>query len=143
MARSKSIPGSKTSRSKASKSPAEVPVVPEMNNIAATESEVAPVVTAQVSAASADSIAKAERPAGSNGNSESKGNSEGRKFEVMKSEVTKTDSRKNLVPINLEDEIRRRAYEIYEQRGAGSGNEADDWFTAEREVRQRYRQQTA
>lgn len=143
MARSKSIPGSKTSRSKASKSPGEVPVVSEINNIEATESEVAPVVTAQVSDTSVDNIAKAERPAGSNGNSESKGNSEGRKFEVMKSEVTKTDSRKNLVPINLEDEIRRRAYELYEQRGAGSGNEADDWFTAEREVQQRYRQQTA
>lgn len=143
MARSKSIPGSKTSRSKAGTEQAEVPVVPKMNNIAATESEIAPVVTAQVSGASADSIAKAEHPAGSNGSSESKGNSEGRKFEVMKSEVTKTDSRKNLVPINLEDEIRRRAYELYEQRGAASGNEAGDWFTAEREVQQRYRQQTA
>ena len=61
----------------------------------------------------------------------------------MKPETVKTDSRKNLVPINLEDEIRRRAYEIYEQRDAASGDEADDWFRAEREVRQRYRQQSA
>jgi Protein of unknown function (DUF2934) len=49
----------------------------------------------------------------------------------------------NLVPINLEDEIRRRAYELYQQRGPASGSEAEDWLTAEREVRQRYRQQSA
>ena len=58
-------------------------------------------------------------------------------------EVRKVDSRKNVVPINLEDEIRRRAYELYEQRDPGAGSEADDWFAAEREVMQRYRQQSA
>jgi Protein of unknown function (DUF2934) len=55
-------------------------------------------------------------------------------------EVRKT---KNVVPINLEDEIRRRAYELYQQRAPGTGSEADDWFAAEREVMQRYHQQTA
>jgi hypothetical protein len=55
----------------------------------------------------------------------------------------KNDSRKNVVPINLEDEIRRRAYELFQHRGSGSGGEAEDWLTAEREVRQRYRQQSA
>ncbi len=63
--------------------------------------------------------------------------------EVRKLEVVKSDSRKNLVPINLEDEIRQRAFELYQQRGSGSGSEAEDWLTAEREVRQRYRQQSA
>ena len=58
-------------------------------------------------------------------------------------EVRKPDIRKNVVPINLEDEIRRRAYELYQLRGPGAGNAADDWFTAEREVMQRYRQQSA
>jgi hypothetical protein len=58
-------------------------------------------------------------------------------------EVRKPDIRKNVIPINLEDEIRRRAYELYQQRGPGAGNEADDWFTAEREVMQRYRQHSA
>jgi Protein of unknown function (DUF2934) len=58
-------------------------------------------------------------------------------------EVRKPDIRKNVVPINLEDEIRRRAYELYQQRGPGLSNEADDWFTAEREVMQRYRQHSA
>lgn len=49
------------------------------------------------------------------------------------------ESRKNVVPINLEEEIRRRAYEIYVERGSTPGSESEDWLTAEREVRSRYR----
>jgi len=48
------------------------------------------------------------------------------------------DTRKNLIPINLEEEIRRRAYELSEQRGFTPGYENDDWFSAEREVLSRY-----
>jgi hypothetical protein len=62
--------------------------------------------------------------------------------EPRKMEVVKSEPRKNATPptpINLEEEIRRRAYEIYQQRGT-PGSEAEDWLTAEREVRQRYRQ---
>jgi len=33
-----------------------------------------------------------------------------------------------------EEEIRNRAYEIYLQRGPESGDEAQDWFQAEREL---------
>ena len=51
------------------------------------------------------------------------------------------DLKKTVVPINMEDEIRRRAYELYEQRGYLPGHEYDDWFTAEREVLARYNQQ--
>jgi Protein of unknown function (DUF2934) len=51
-----------------------------------------------------------------------------------------TETRKNLVPINLEEEIRRRAYELYVERGSTPGNESEDWLTAEREVRSRYEQ---
>jgi hypothetical protein len=59
-------------------------------------------------------------------------------------EVVKSEPRKNVVvPIKLEDEIRRRAYELYLQRGTKSGSEAEDWLTAEREVRGRYQQQRA
>jgi hypothetical protein len=36
--------------------------------------------------------------------------------------------------VNLEGEIRRRAYELFEQRGCAPGHEHDDWFVAEREV---------
>jgi len=35
---------------------------------------------------------------------------------------------------NLQEEIRRRAYELYLQRGSTPGNESDDWLVAEREV---------
>jgi hypothetical protein len=48
----------------------------------------------------------------------------------------------NLEPVNLEEEIRRRAYELYLQRratvGAGNGNENQDWLIAESEIRSRY-----
>lgn len=38
--------------------------------------------------------------------------------------------------INIGDEvIRRRAYEIWEQRGRQHGKDADDWYRAESEVR--------
>jgi hypothetical protein len=47
------------------------------------------------------------------------------------------------LPINLEDEIRRLAYLMAERRGFEPGHEADDWLTAEREVRQRYHQYSA
>lgn len=32
------------------------------------------------------------------------------------------------------DEIERKAYEIYEQRGCENGHADDDWFAAEREL---------
>ena len=72
--------------------------------------------------------------------SETRITAEPRKFEVLK-----TEPRNNVVPINLEDEIRRRAYELFQQRGpgSGSGSEADDWLAAEREVIRRYHQQSA
>ena len=62
--------------------------------------------------------------------------------EPRKLEIVKTEPRKNVVvPIKLEDEIRRRAHELYVQRGGAAGSEAEDWLTAEREVRQRYQKQ--
>ena len=42
---------------------------------------------------------------------------------------------------DLEAEIRRRAYELYAQRGYTPGHENDDWFVAEREILARYNQQ--
>ena len=48
------------------------------------------------------------------------------------------------LPIDLEAQIRERAYELYEERGCTPGQESEDWFRAEREVRARYNhQQTA
>jgi hypothetical protein len=54
-----------------------------------------------------------------------------------------TESRSKLVPINLDDEVRRLAYLMSERRGFEPGHEAEDWLNAEREVRNRYQQQIA
>ncbi len=35
---------------------------------------------------------------------------------------------------NLEEEIRHRAYELYEQRGRENGRDLDDWLRAEAET---------
>jgi hypothetical protein len=35
------------------------------------------------------------------------------------------------------DDVRRRAYELYEERGGIPGNDADDWLRAEQELRSR------
>ncbi len=36
----------------------------------------------------------------------------------------------------LHEQIRRRAYKLYEQRGRGDGHELDDWLQAQSEVTQ-------
>ena len=46
-------------------------------------------------------------------------------------------------PTELETEIRRRAYELYERRGCTPGHENEDWLIAEREVVSRYQHQGA
>jgi outer membrane protein TolC len=35
------------------------------------------------------------------------------------------------------DEIARRAYDLYQERGAEDGRDLDDWLRAERELRER------
>jgi hypothetical protein len=71
--------------------------------------------------------------------------SEGRtNGETRASDVpSKSEGRRNVVPINLEDEIRKVAYLLSERRGFAPGHEREDWLAAEREVMQRYRQHTA
>ena len=39
-----------------------------------------------------------------------------------------------------DEEVARRAYELYEQRGGEDGRAWDDWFQAERELRGRLRE---
>jgi Protein of unknown function (DUF2934) len=57
------------------------------------------------------------------------------------SEVPKKAKSAKVAPFNLEEEIRRRAYELYLQRrataGSVNGDEHHDWLVAEREVRSR------
>jgi hypothetical protein len=60
------------------------------------------------------------------------------KSEVREAKRTLSEVRKNLVPINLDEEIRRRAYELWEQRGHESGHEDEHWRMAETEILSRY-----
>ena len=60
-----------------------------------------------------------------------------------KSRAKKAAPRPSMVPFSLEEEIRRRAFELYMQRGATSGSEKDDWLVAEREILDRYQEQRA
>ncbi len=41
----------------------------------------------------------------------------------------------------IEEEIRNRAYELYEERGRQEGFHEEDWIRAEAEVLQRYRRE--
>jgi hypothetical protein len=56
---------------------------------------------------------------------------------------SRVEGRANLLPINVEDEVRRLAYLLSERRGFEPGHEAEDWINAEREVHERYHQQSA
>lgn len=48
--------------------------------------------------------------------------------------VRKASPLTNPAPMELEDQIRRRAYELYEERGRTPGLENDDWLRAEHEI---------
>jgi hypothetical protein len=37
-------------------------------------------------------------------------------------------------PQQLEEQLRQRAYELYEERGREEGHEVDDWLRAEEEI---------
>ena len=121
MARSKSTSGGKTGRT---------------NKTNEQPGITSPVSNPDVSAVVAETASAGAQP--ETKIKETKITPENRKFDVHK-----TEPRKNVVPINLEDEIRRRAFELYQQRGSASGSEAEDWLAAEREVLQRYHQQSA
>jgi hypothetical protein len=52
-----------------------------------------------------------------------------------KKEKPKLSARNSSGP--TEDEIRKRAYELYRERGDSSGNALDDWLQAEAELKLR------
>jgi hypothetical protein len=62
---------------------------------------------------------------------------------VRRPEIVAASSRANLVPINLDDEIRQLAYLLSETRGFQPGHETEDWLSAERQVLARYHQTSA
>ena len=56
---------------------------------------------------------------------------------MPKEPTTKSKSKREIVAQsnpNLADQIRRRAYELYEARGREEGYELDDWLHAEAEI---------
>jgi hypothetical protein len=57
------------------------------------------------------------------------------------SDVITAEDKKKASSIDLESEIRRRAYELYEQRGCPEGTEKEDWLNAEREILARFNNQ--
>ncbi len=54
--------------------------------------------------------------------------------------MAQDNTRKELNPArshHLEEQIRKRAYEIYETRGREDGHDTEDWLRAEQEVASR------
>jgi DUF2934 family protein len=60
---------------------------------------------------------------------------QGRKKMTDKKENAKSMTLKASGP--TEDEVRKRVYEIYRERGAGLANALDDWLQAETELKLR------
>lgn len=58
-------------------------------------------------------------------------------------ETANGNGNSNHSAVDVESEIRRRAYELYESRGYIDGQAEEDWIQAEREVRARQRKHTA
>ena len=129
---SKSTPKTNTPNAQAHVTTASTTAVPAP--VAQPPVAPAPIAQAADLKEKAQAVAPAAAPAPSK--PETKIAAEPRK----KLEVVKTEPRR-VVPINVEEEIRRRAYELYQQRGAKPGHEREDWLAAEREVKQRYQQQ--
>ena len=48
-----------------------------------------------------------------------------------------TRKRTDETPEQIQDQIRQKAYELFEARGSGDGHDLDDWLLAEAEVTQK------
>jgi len=49
-------------------------------------------------------------------------------------EISKNVSAPSPTPIDLQAQIRQRAYELYVEQGCIAGHETEDWIKAEREI---------
>ena len=56
------------------------------------------------------------------------------KVAVKKSTTKTTNANSAESAVDLEEQIRRRAYELYERRGREAGHETEDWLRAETEL---------
>jgi len=100
-----------------------------------------PTIPAATTPASEPEISQAVAPVETSSATEAR-KTEPRKV-ARKPEIVKSEPRTNLVPINLDEEIRRFAYLLAERRGFQPGHESEDWLAAENEIRQRYHQHSA
>ena len=48
--------------------------------------------------------------------------------------TTPNDVQSTESPLDFQEQVRRRAFELYEQRGREEGHELDDWLQAESET---------
>ncbi len=110
-------------------SPANSPVTSSANSPAPANGSAAAAAPARESSASPAQAPAAKKTAA--------------RKTAPQAQTAKAEPRANLLPINLDDEIRQLAYLLSERRGFESGHEAEDWLAAEREVMQRYRQHSA
>ena len=62
---------------------------------------------------------------------------------AAKSKSREPRSRKPPLPSDIEERIRQRAHELYEQRGRVDGFALDDWLQAETEIRRAQKQKKA
>ena len=53
----------------------------------------------------------------------------------MRKEFARTKLAATAETPNIEEETRRRAYELFEARGGEDGHELEDWLRAEEEIR--------
>jgi hypothetical protein len=49
-----------------------------------------------------------------------------------------TGTRASESPADIQEQVRRRAFELYEQRGSKDGHDLDDWLQAESELAPQY-----
>jgi len=57
------------------------------------------------------------------------------KVQTARSSEVRTPKSRRTIKMISEEDIRRRAFEIYQENGNTSHNELDDWFRAERELK--------
>jgi hypothetical protein len=60
-----------------------------------------------------------------------------KEYQLMKAKSQPDTAQQSISPFDLEEEVRRRAYELYAERGYVDGYEVEDWLQAEREVSER------
>jgi hypothetical protein len=82
--------------------------------------------------AGASSAANRLRPASNSAICSAAGQNSKRKHSSL-SPATRSSVRPNQTDVDLEKQIRQRAYELYQQRGR-DGNPNDDWLQAKKEV---------